>query len=511
MASRSSSITTLIRPWTSQSRGRPVIGAPTNFRRVTEPMEPLPSRRRSFRPLELSIYLPNGRISPLPDFNSEEWEKKLPELQRPQAAVVRRETLDNSDLVGDHFIQRKPLSVITTSQYRRAVTSEPVILAENGPGPTLLSESSEHDHVVSDLAPIDENRTPTLVPTQFGEETAILSRPWSSRSSGISSPMRIRTPSPFTSSRARSYTDISLSRKPSLRRSKTDTVDDAIRELNTIVEERRVKAMVGARSEAIDSEPPRSPTTHVPAIAPRMAVRARSQTLSDIGSAFSVAAPNKPLPSAPVAPRLTVGPRASVTAATGLTIITSPHSSISSMGTAMARLPSHTTQNAGPRVSAKSRLSTWFKRSLPGSPVTPTAPIPSQHQQQPFYQLTPPATTPAFHTRPRQDSVSTYSSESSLGNSSYSDATYVTPTTTVASPMTPADDEMKMPPPRPSISKTPKTLRRVAPLKRGLSIDTTLSNGSALTNGPPAYQEEDPHPLSPLESPITPGRVGLAY
>jgi hypothetical protein len=472
-------------------------------------MEPLPTRRRSFRPLELSIYLPNGRISPLPDFASEDWVKKIPELQRPQAAVVRRETLDNSELIGEHSIPRKPLSVISMNQYRRAVTSEPVILAENGPGPTLRSESPEHDYVVSDLTPIDENRTPTLVPTQLSEEIAVPSRPWSSRSSGVSSPLRMRSPSPFTGSRARSYTDISLSRKPSLRRSKSDTVDDAIRELNTIVEERRVKAMLGARREATDSEPPRSPTTHVPAIAPRMAVRARSETLSDIGSAFSVAASNKPLPSAPVAPRLTVGPRASVTAAPGLTIITSPHSSISSMGTALARLPTHTTHEAGPRVSAKSRLSTWFKRSLPGSPVTPTAP--SLLQQQPFYQLTPPATTPAFQPRPRQDSVSTFSSISSLGNSSYSDATYVTPTTTVASPMTPADDELKMPPPRPSFSKTARTLRRVAPLKRGLSIDTTLSNGSALTNGPPAYQEEDPHPLSPLESPITPGRVGLAY
>jgi hypothetical protein len=473
-------------------------------------MEPLPTRRRSFRPLELSIYLPSGRISPLPDFESEEWEKKLPQLQRPPAAFVRRETLDNSELTGGHFIPRKPLSLITPNPYRREVTSEPVILAENGPGPTFHHESTEYDYVVSDLAPIDENRTPTLVPAQFGEEVTILSRPWSSRSNGgVSSPMRIRTPSPFTGNRARSYTDISLSRKGSSgRRSKADTVDDAIRELNTIVEERRVKALLSAaRSEDTESDTPRSPTTHVPAIAPTMKVRARSETLSDIGSAFSVAAAMKPLPSAPAVPRLVVAnvaerERAPATAA-GLTIITSPHSS-------MTRLPSsETTQQVNARVSAKSRLSTWLKRSLPGSPVTPTAP--QQHQQQPFYQLTPPAlTASAFQPR---DSISTFSSVSSLGRSSYSDAAYITPTTALASPMTPADDELMkmMPPPRPSISKTPRTLRRVAPLKRGLSIDTTMSTGSALINGPPAYQEEDPHPLSPLESPITPGRVGLAY
>lgn len=47
-----------------KTQSRPVIGAPTDFRRV----EPI-ARRRSFRPLELSIYLPGNRLSNLPEFN----------------------------------------------------------------------------------------------------------------------------------------------------------------------------------------------------------------------------------------------------------------------------------------------------------------------------------------------------------------------------------------------------------------------------------------------------------
>lgn len=73
----SASIGTLKRSFTFGAKSRPSIGAPTDFRRLTEPLtEPIPARRRSFRPLELSIYVePDGRLSPLPDFSADEWEK----------------------------------------------------------------------------------------------------------------------------------------------------------------------------------------------------------------------------------------------------------------------------------------------------------------------------------------------------------------------------------------------------------------------------------------------------
>lgn len=474
-----------------------------DFRKVTEP---LPTRRRSFRPLELSIYLPSGRLSPLPDFCDSEWEDKLAQLQRPSPAVLRRETLDNSELPGDFTVPRKPLSVSSTHNLRREVTSEPFFLLDNGPGPILQHDSAEYERVPSDLATIDEDRSPTLVPSQLEEEIRASSRPWSSRSSILSSPLRMRSPSPFTQGRSRPRANSeNPNRTGSFRRSKNDTVDEAIRELNTIVEERRVKALLGARNDN-DSVPP-SPTTHVPAIAPSMKVRARSETLSDIGSAFSMSVASKPMPPVPSPSVASTAVRSPPLPAPRLTIPSSIPSSITSSSTALPQMPlgSHPV-----KMSTKLRLSTWLKRSLPGSPASPNAP-------QPFYQLTPPITSQGYPSRSsnRSYSVSTLSSVSSLStptSSAFPDSAYVTPTTTVAgsvvSPTTPADD-MPLPQPRPSISKTPKNLRRVQPLKRGLSIDTTLSNGSALTSGPPAYQEDDPHPPS-VDSPITPNRVGMA-
>ncbi|KAM3423774.1 hypothetical protein BST61_g1178 [Cercospora zeina] len=54
-------------------------------------------------------------------------------------------------------------------------------------------------------------------------------------------------------------------------------LDQEILELNTIVEERRAESSTGPSHEDV----------HVPAVAPTMGLRARSETLSDIGSAFS--------------------------------------------------------------------------------------------------------------------------------------------------------------------------------------------------------------------------------
>lgn len=67
----------------------------------------------------------------------------------------------------------------------------------------------------------------------------------------------------------------------SARKSTTESIDwdidREILELNTIVEERRAEA---ARTGSPDDK-------HIPAVAPAMAGRARSETLNDIGSAFS--------------------------------------------------------------------------------------------------------------------------------------------------------------------------------------------------------------------------------
>ncbi|KAI0608683.1 hypothetical protein TUN205_07060 [Pyrenophora tritici-repentis] len=88
-----------------------------------------------------------------------------------------------------------------------------------------------------------------------------------SRTSGTLSPSRVlsRLPSP-----SRSRANTAPSRPGSLRRTKTD-VDDAIRELNTIVEERRASAYRSSnQSSTMINRPPPSPSHHVPYIAPSM-------------------------------------------------------------------------------------------------------------------------------------------------------------------------------------------------------------------------------------------------
>ncbi|KAI9830909.1 MAG: hypothetical protein M1819_005291 [Sarea resinae] len=74
----------------SESRGRPIISAPSDFRKVEISCE---RRRRSFRPLELSIYLPENRLSPLPRFGADVKEEddrhETIELPYPDPALMR--------------------------------------------------------------------------------------------------------------------------------------------------------------------------------------------------------------------------------------------------------------------------------------------------------------------------------------------------------------------------------------------------------------------------------------
>ncbi|KAK6436704.1 hypothetical protein LTR95_007102 [Oleoguttula sp. CCFEE 5521] len=130
-----------------------------------------------------------------------------------------------------------------------------------------------------------------------GEQTA--SRVAASTKSSSSSLRRQATESRVTSSTPRTPTD-SIRGPTKLKRTRSDqsnrkggpsttehSIEQEILELNTIVEERRAES----RGQPFSG--------HVPAVAPAMEVRARSETLNDIGSAFS-----RPLTSREVPPRL---------------------------------------------------------------------------------------------------------------------------------------------------------------------------------------------------------------
>ncbi|OCL05875.1 hypothetical protein AOQ84DRAFT_322311, partial [Glonium stellatum] len=253
MASRASARTssTSHRPWTSHSKAKPSIGRPTDFRRFDGASsmgeEPTTVRRkRSFRPLELSIYLPSNRLSPLPDFADSEWSKFPAGLEFPAQALIKDPKTDTRSSTPSSFIiQRKPVS-----------------------GSNRSSVSSMSGRPYSLLIPQDDYSQREPSPLRSGS----LKR--SSTQGSLSSPRSTlgRLPSP---ARARSNTEPThmLSKRGSLRRTKTD-VDDAIRELNTIVEERRADALRTSMpsptlsNNTTSSSSSSTPTTHIPAIAP---------------------------------------------------------------------------------------------------------------------------------------------------------------------------------------------------------------------------------------------------
>jgi hypothetical protein len=279
---------TLSRPWTSQGKSRMVIGAPTNFRKLTNfdltespPVaRPRPNPgRRAFRPLELSIYMPDGRLSPLPDFDHDEWSRPA-DLSIPQPAVLRDNSILVDDGISNQFdIRRDPISELDAEEaaaFNFESTSPTVQQHPFGAAlPGLVSE-----------API----SPTTYSVQRSFSTAI--RPRTS-----ASPFTTRSPQPSVH-HSRSLSDLVRPlRSSSIVSRPRDTVeiDEAIRELNTIVEERRYsalqKSIPSSQSQSYAPVGSTSPVRHIPAIAPSMVVRARSQTLSDIGSAFTTPFP----------------------------------------------------------------------------------------------------------------------------------------------------------------------------------------------------------------------------
>ncbi|EUC46341.1 hypothetical protein COCMIDRAFT_93168 [Bipolaris oryzae ATCC 44560] len=319
-ASSRTSISTLARP--SRSRARPSISRPSNFRHF-DGLDDFPSmlddasmpvrRRRSFRPLELSIYLPNGcgRLSPLPNFGDEEYWSNLPsQLSRPQEAHVRVRDSRTSSVSSEpssssYLVQRKP---VRANSGRTSVQSQHSTVTHERrlSGTTMGTMATPTLAFLSEDSPLPDNQVPDQPPIRR------------SRTSGTLSPARVlsRLPSP---SRARANT--APSRPGSIRRTKTD-VDDAIRELNTIVEERRASAYRSqTQTPSLINRPPPSPSHHVPYLAPSMRMHVRSETLSDIGSAFSAPLSSKALPTTPeparrttlglslaVPPRLHTGP-----------------------------------------------------------------------------------------------------------------------------------------------------------------------------------------------------------
>ena len=361
------------RPKTADSHHELVISEPTDFRKVDG--APIVRRRREeFRPLELSIYLPNNRLSPLPDFSKSEWTAKPVDLEIPRPAMLRSMTeLDLTFSSSTFGVRRKP------------VESASFLISPSVPDSSRSSLSYE-------TLPQDRNSTSSTqlpaIPSRIHSSPLIRS---GTQSSTISSEWTIPSPKSPGSLRSRAVSEPGgLSRRKSTqsRRNHSD-VDEAIRELNTIVEERRADTYpMSTRQESAtdeDEEAGGHSPAHVPAIAPSMKMRVRTETLSDIGSALSLPHSSKALPPPPL-PLFETHTRQ---------ISSSSHNSVDVLGEPLRSPPS--------RSSTRARLTNWIRTSLPFSPTEmalgqldikslPTLPI--------AFDL-PPATPPYFQTTHR--------------------------------------------------------------------------------------------------------------
>ncbi|EON63684.1 hypothetical protein W97_02912 [Coniosporium apollinis CBS 100218] len=435
-ASSRVSLSSSTRLRTSFSRSSPSISGPPDARRGDRTVN---RKRKSFRPLELTIYLPNNRLSPLPNFNTSDWDRTPAELAFPAQALIRPRIDSLHSETPDSF----------------CVSTDP----------------SE----IPDLAPPIPLKSPRRPNTaQAPLHPAVLRRTSPRSSLAPSSRCSSRAPSPARP-RANTEPTNAVKQRASSRRNKSD-VDEAIRELNTIVEERRLDAFRASQST------PEPNCHHIPAIAPSLRMTVRSETLSDIGSALSVPLASKPLPSVPASP----DPGSTTSTTTPTIGPDPPYLHDTGSETSLIDPPTHR--------SSRSRLSHWFRRSLPSSPTTKPTPIP------PFYQCTSPSAIrtnqPHSHSH-HSASVSTLCTVSTMHTSpppSLSEGSTTRTTTSVSQASSS----------RPSLQKSRSgalSMRRQR--KRGLSV---ASGVSQMTVPPPAYQEVDPHPNSPR----TPG-IGLAY
>ena len=428
-ASSRASIHTITRPRRSQSKPRPSIGRPTDFRHydggydgIQSMMDDAPMpirRRRSFRPLELSIYMPEGRLSPLPNFATLEWDN-LSELEVPAQALVRnRDSRTNSTSsdpsTASYLVQRKPIGAGPGS--RRSSVQSQTSLRSRPISAALSTLPFLHEHEETKSRP----ESFISIPPSLGR---------ASTHSSLTSPKRIlsRLPSP-----ARSRANTAPSPRPgSLRRAKTD-VDEAIRELNTIVEERRASAYrSNNQSPAFINRPPPSPSHHVPAIAPSLRMHVRSETLSDIGSAFSVPVANKPLPTPPTSTPLSRVP-------TKLSLSPPTRTLTGPLNSNPITLPTPTIPTPTTPIG---RLGAWLKRSIPSTPASQTfrsAPTtPKSTASTPFYQCEPPIPTPSSRAHSRPSTAGSRTLHTRQDSNDTATVTLFSSTTADSMPTTPA-------------------------------------------------------------------------
>ena len=211
---------------------RPSISGPL----PTQSADDLPPRRRhQYRPLELSIYLPQNRLSDLPDFDVVDFDP-VGEIQLPAKALIRsksEERLKHSpspsiprnpttSMVGerqlDYWQRRRSSSLISTSRPPSAhdtFHSHPVVWSTL-PGLPVQAHHRQPDQAtgVTVLSPMQEEFTPveetimdhTIEFPQVEEESLLYTSPSRPElfSSDVQRPFKLNKPPTSQSYRTRS-------------------------------------------------------------------------------------------------------------------------------------------------------------------------------------------------------------------------------------------------------------------------------------------------------------------
>ncbi|KAF2760495.1 hypothetical protein EJ05DRAFT_484220 [Pseudovirgaria hyperparasitica] len=264
------------------------------------------TRPPSLRPLELSIYEPKNRLSPLPDFTESDWTKVLPSLEFPEQAVVHSRPSSVSSTTttsrfGGRWDSVRSENTTTTSVTRRSssrLSLNPLIDLSLLHGPDF----EDRPTALQTLPSIPDSPIPTT--DKHSSTTTTSSSTIPLPSSPPQSHHNTHSSTPARSNPQRTTRPSFLSTR--------NEIDAAIRELKSIIQERRAHASTSTSISTLSSSspsfstttttsrPPPSPSHHIPALAPSHRIRARSETLSEIGSAFSVPwVCAKPLPLAP--------------------------------------------------------------------------------------------------------------------------------------------------------------------------------------------------------------------
>lgn len=346
----------------SKSLARTSIGQPTNFRRLdyTE------KQRRSLKPLQLEPVVLRGDIVAVPSDHDTD---------------VRHNASKSLDV--DYCLA----TAAKRSSYRES-----------------RETPFERCQQMSATAKQDQSPTTTRDERSYGREASRPVQPTLSTKSSSSSMYSLRrqalesSTSGTTSSSRTSTERTRLKRKRSnqtnrMPSSESNELDKEILELNTIVEERRA-----------ESARPLSPENrHVPAVAPSMTVRARSETLTDIGSAFS-----RPLRLDTDCP--------TIAEAVSPTPIKSPVKS--RLSRPFTNMPDSnlTTETVGVVRRPSSRVTGWLTNLL----STSTIPEDTTAVQQPFYSCVPLSTQTRRRAVSEASFCTTIESMSTTSSPSYS-------------------------------------------------------------------------------------------